>query len=83
MPARLYPHHLRIETDCIWTAVGDAPVGLLLLESGEIICKSEYKRNDGQCECIIVGSGEYYWGEGDNGMCVPFELNYPEDAHLP
>jgi len=49
--------------------VRDAPVGLLLLNSGTIICKSEYRTN-GRCDCIIIESGENYCGEGDNAECV-------------
>jgi hypothetical protein len=50
--------------------VGDAPVGLLVLRDGTLICKSEYHlSNDGPCECIIVDSGEYYHGEGDKAIC--------------
>ncbi len=58
--------------------VEDAPVGLLLLENGTIICKSEYKtqRKDGQytCDCIIVSSGENYCG-GDDKKCVSLIIN--------
>ena len=52
-------------------SVGDAPVGLLLLCEGTLICKSEYKCKDGQCECIIVESGERYCGKGDKALCHP------------
>jgi len=41
--------------------VNTAPVGLLLLDNGSIICKSEYHTN-GQPDCTIVSSGENYCG---------------------
>jgi hypothetical protein len=41
--------------------VNTAPVGLLLLENGSIICKSEYYTNDTP-DCIIIESGENYCG---------------------
>lgn len=53
--------------------VETAPVGLLLLENGSIICKSEYKQN-GKCECTIVSSGENYCG-GDDKKCVSLIIN--------
>jgi len=49
-------------------SVGDAPVGLIELEeSGEIICKSEYRSGKKQntCECVIVDTGENYCGGDD------------------
>lgn len=55
------------------TTVGEAPIGLLKLVSGEIIVKSEYSK-DGVCECIIVSSGEYFWGEGNAAKCVPLVI---------
>jgi len=43
--------------------VNDAPVGLLyLLDNGTIICKSEYRHDDGSPECTILESGENYCG---------------------
>lgn len=55
--------------------VGDAPVGLIELEeSGEIICKSEYKNTQKQCDCIIVSSGENYCG-GDEKLGWPLIIN--------
>ncbi len=54
--------------------VGDAPVGLLLLCDGTLICKTEHKRSDGQCECVIVESGENYCGKGDAALCHPIIL---------
>lgn len=45
--------------------IEDAPAGLLLLDNGSIICKSEYKNTTGLPECIIVDSGEYYCGPVD------------------
>ena len=41
--------------------VNDAPVGLLLLDDGYIICKSEYKER-GEAICTILSSGENYCG---------------------
>jgi hypothetical protein len=49
--------------------VGEAPVGLLLLESGELIMKTEYATNENVCECYIVSSGERYHGEGNRALC--------------
>jgi hypothetical protein len=51
--------------------VGDAPVGLLLLSNGTVICKSEYRCSDGKCDCTIVETGERYCGEGDEALCHP------------
>lgn len=53
------------------TTVGDAPVGLLLLNNGELICKSEYRLPDGRCECTIVSSGEAFCGNGNSEKCKP------------
>jgi hypothetical protein len=44
--------------------VEEAPVGLLLLESGEMIVKTEYVQGTA-CECYIVSSGERFHGEGN------------------
>lgn len=49
--------------------VGQAPVGLLLLDDGTLICKSEYKTDDARCDCTIVSSGEKYYGDGDGALC--------------
>lgn len=52
--------------------VGEAPVGLLVLEEdGELICKSEYHLDSGACDCVIVETGECYCGEGDKALCHP------------
>lgn len=58
--------------------VGSAPVGLLLLENGTIICKSEYKTDSpggsvSTCDCIIVNSGENYCG-GDGNKCISIQI---------
>ena len=55
-----------------WTTVGEAPVGLLRTERGTIICKTEY-RKDGDCECYIAESGEYFsnGGEPNKARCQP------------
>jgi len=58
------------------TTVGEAPVGLLELSCGEVICKSEY-RHKGRCECTIVSSGEGYHGEGDEARCWPLVEELP------
>lgn len=47
-----------------WTTVAEAPVGLLQLENGTFICKSEYSTG-GSPDCIIVDSGERYCGGYD------------------
>jgi hypothetical protein len=53
------------------TTVGEAPVGLLILEdSAEMIMKTEYREAD-HCICYIVASGEYYHGDGDAAKCKP------------
>ena len=52
--------------------VGTAAPGLLLLDCGEVIMKTEYRNAEGRCECYIVSGGEFYCGEGDEAMCVPF-----------
>ena len=48
--------------------VNSAPVGLLLLECGTIIVKSEYMTED-KPNCTIVQSGENYCG-GDRPCCA-------------
>jgi len=50
-------------------------VGLLLLDDGEIICKSEYHTAAGRCDCTIVSTGEHYCGEGDDARCVPLLIS--------
>lgn len=42
--------------------VESAPPGLLLLVTGSLIMKSEYRKDNQECECYIVSSGEYYCG---------------------
>lgn len=59
---------LELYSGVIKYTVGSAPVGLLLLNDGTIICKSEYRTNN-KCDCIIVASGENYCGDGDNAEC--------------
>jgi len=52
--------------------VNDAPVGLLyIIDSGTIICKSEYSTN-GSPDCIIVSSGENYCG--GNKQCKSLSI---------
>jgi hypothetical protein len=58
----------------VQTTVGDAPVGLLVLMDGTVICKSEYRLPSGACECVIVDGGETFHGEGDSARCLPFVL---------
>lgn len=56
--------------------VGDAPVGLFIIEDcGEIICISEYRsgpdskpQHEWSRDAIIVSSGENYCGEGDEAL---------------
>ena len=48
--------------------VGEQEPGLLLLENGSLICKSEYCTNE-SCDCTIVASGEHYCGDGDAALC--------------
>lgn len=62
---------LRVYKSSDIVTVGDAPVGLLLLCDGTLICKSEYRGADGRCECIIVETGERYCGKGDQARCHP------------
>ena len=61
-----------------WTTVGEAPVGLLLLRDGALLCKTEYTHPETEadpmkrrCTVFIVASGEYYCGEGDAARCRP------------
>lgn len=55
--------------------IANAPVGLLRLKSdGTMICKTEYRRESGICECYIVESGEAYHGEGDDALCYPIVI---------
>ena len=43
--------------------VNTAPVGLLyLINNGTIVCKSEYRHDNGNSECTILISGENYCG---------------------
>lgn len=57
-----------------WTTVGRAPVGLLQLEDGTLLCKSEYRLPNGACECIIISSGEFFHGQGDSARCKPLSM---------
>lgn len=61
--------------------VKDAPIGLFVLEdSGELICISEYNLPGGSRQAIIVSSGEYYHGRGDEGEGYPIIIdNIPLD----
>ena len=51
--------------------VNKAPIGLLLLNNGTIICKSEYSSDKGPI-CTILSSGETYFGGDAN--CKSLEL---------
>lgn len=57
--------------------VGNAPVGLLVLLDGTVICKSEYRTDDNRCECTIVESGERYYGNGDEAECKHLLIGAP------
>ena len=51
-----------------WITLGELPIGsLFITRHGTIAVKSEYRYPSGnQCECTIVGSGEYaYFQNGD------------------
>ena len=50
------------------TTVGEAPVGLFLLNCGELICISEYRSSPDSRDAYIVSSGETYCGEGDGAL---------------
>lgn len=56
------------------TTVGKAPIGLLMLDDGALIAKSEYELPTGRCECIIIGTGEFFHGDGDEARCRPMML---------
>lgn len=45
--------------------------GSLFIYNDTLALKSEYKRNNGACDCFIVGSGCSFWG----GTNSPEELN--------
>ena len=60
------------------TTVGEAPVGLLILTDGCLICKTEYRLPNGRAECYIVESGECYHGEGDAAECLPLRIGGDE-----
>ena len=51
--------------------VNDAPIGLLLLDDGYIICKSEY-REKGEAICTILSSGENYCGGNKDCKSLKF-----------
>lgn len=59
--------------------VKDAPIGLFVLEDGEIICISEYRSGPGDDQskytrdAYIVSSGENYCG-GDEGIGYPLVI---------
>lgn len=36
--------------------------GSLFLFNGTLAVKTEYRNEDGGCKCIIIGTGEYFWG---------------------
>lgn len=40
----------------------DLPPGSLFMYDGELAFKSEYKSDNGACECYIVGAGCSFWG---------------------
>lgn len=52
--------------------VKDAPVGLFLMEgSGEIICITEYHKDNGQREAYLISSRECYCGgDGEEGLPI-------------
>lgn len=55
--------------------VGEAPVGLLKLEDGCLIVKTEYYHDDQKrCMCFLVSSGEYYCGDGNDAYCQALEI---------
>jgi len=60
------------------TTIGAAPVGLMLADTGEILCKGE--ADDGSCVALIVDSGEEYRGELSR-LCFPVELGEIRGPH--
>ncbi len=51
--------------------IRNAPPGLLLLRSGIVIFKTEYRDDDGNPECYVVESGESYAGDGYDVDAIP------------
>jgi len=49
--------------------VKDAPLGLLVVESGELILKTAEKNKD-KCLCYVVESGDMFIG-GNATICRP------------
>lgn len=48
--------------------VRTAPSGLLLLQDGSLLMKTEYGDNEGNLDVFIVATGERYWGAGSGGL---------------
>lgn len=42
--------------------IGNLANGSLFMHGDTIALKSEYRTDNGACECHIVGSGEMFWG---------------------
>ena len=49
--------------------IKSAPVGILLTDDNTLICKSEYRKDNGECECYIISSGEFYCGP-QHTICI-------------
>jgi hypothetical protein len=53
------------------TTVNNAPVGLLIVEgAGILICKSKFRDDTKECECIIIETGDKFIGGGET-VCRP------------
>ncbi len=51
--------------------LGNLEEGSLFIYEDTVALKSEYRSDNGACECFIVGSGEMFWG----GAKTAEELN--------
>ena len=67
------PENIISYVSCQTFTIDSAPVGILVLENGTLICKTEYREND-ICECYLVASGETYCGE-PNAICKSILLD--------
>lgn len=70
-----YPQEI---TTLSWQRLRDLPPGFVFVtQDGVLAVKSEYRHND-QCQCILLGSGEYaYFQQGDNIMVSAIEVMIP------
>lgn len=68
-----------------WVRLGDLPPGFVFATQTCVLAvKTEYYHINGQCKCVLLGSGEYAsFAQGNDTMVVALEIAQPEQVAVP